>query len=179
MEIVQLLDKKFQKYISSEEIDNRLQEIANQINEDYVNKDVYFIGILNGAFMVMSDLIKKVNLNCTIKFIRVSSYDGMKSKGAVKLLLGLDEELKGKHVVIVEDIVDTGLTMQYVCESLQQHEPASLKIASLLMKPEVYKGSIKIDYLCFPIPNKFVVGYGLDYDGLGRNLKDIYQLVEE
>ena len=171
-----LHDKEFEPFIPDQELQARISDLGAGINADYQGQEVHFISILNGAFMFSADLLKHISLPCYIHFLKVRSYEGTQSTGAVSNIIGLTDSLQGKHLIIIEDIVDTGATMQHVHRELRRMEPASIKVASLLLKPEAYKGDIKIDYLCFSIPNKFVVGYGLDYDGLGRNLKDIYQL---
>jgi hypoxanthine phosphoribosyltransferase len=171
-----ILDKEFEPFIMDASLQERIAAMATQINVDFKGREVHFIAILNGAFMFAADLIKHVTIPCYTHFIKVRSYQGTQSTGSVSSIIGLTESLEGKEVIILEDIVDTGATMNHVYHELLKLKPLSLKVASLLMKPDVYKGDIKIDYLCFSIPNKFVVGYGLDYDGLGRNLKDIYQL---
>lgn len=171
-----LLDKEFEPFISHDDLQDKIISVAREINNDYVGMEIHFVSILNGAFIYSSDLIKNIKVPCYIHFLKVRSYEGTQSTGAVSSIIGLTESLENKHVIILEDIVDTGATMQHVYKEVEKMNPASIKVASLLLKPEVYKGNIKIDYLCFSIRNKFVVGYGLDYDGLGRNLKDIYQL---
>jgi hypoxanthine phosphoribosyltransferase len=173
---MQLHDKEFDLFIPEQSLQDKMSSMSADINKDYVDKEIHFVAILNGAFMFAADLIKHVTIPCYTHFIKVRSYQGTQSTGSVSSIIGLTESLEGKEVIILEDIVDTGATMNHVYHELLKLKPLSLKVASLLMKPDVYKGDIKIDYLCFSIPNKFVVGYGLDYDGLGRNLKDIYQL---
>ena len=170
-------DKDFMPYLSAEEIETQVRRVADEINRDYKNKKPLFIAILNGAFIFAADLFKKIDIEAEICFIKLASYKGVKSTGKVITAIGLDVELYGKDVIIVEDIVDTGKTLSQFLPQLEHLHPASLKIASLLHKPETIIHPIKIDYLGFTIPNKFVVGYGLDYDGLGRNIKEIYQLV--
>ena len=170
-------DKEFEPYLSEEEIKNKIQEMANSINRDYAGKRPLFIAILNGSFMFAADLFKAVTIDAEICFIKLASYKGTKSSGQVITAIGLDTDLIDRHVIILEDIVDTGKTLSEFLPQLQHHHPASLKIAALLHKPEATVYPIKVDYLGFSIPNKFVLGYGLDYDGLGRNIKEIYQLV--
>ena len=177
MATISVHDKEFIPYLTSAEIEVQVQRVADEINRDYAGKKPLFVAILNGAFMFASDLFKKINVETEICFIKLASYKGVKSTGKVITAIGLDAELYGRDVIIVEDIVDTGLTLQYILPQLEHQNPASLKVASLLHKPEASVHPIKIDYLGFTIPNKFVVGYGLDYDGLGRNIKEIYQLV--
>ncbi len=176
--VIQVLDKKFKPYIKAEEIKEQVYKLAQQINEDYADKKPLFIAILNGSFMFASDLFKELTINAEICFIKLASYKGTKSTGNVITSIGLDEPLNGRHVIIVEDIVDTGKTLHEFLPQLINQQPASLKIAALLHKPEALAHPLNIDYLGFNVPNKFLLGYGLDYDGLGRNLKEIYQLVE-
>ena len=179
MEQITIGSKQFIPYLREETILQRVAALAETINKDYQDKDPLFIGILNGSFMFASDLLKKITIPCELSFIRVSSYEGIESSGAVKQVLGLQENIFNKHVVILEDIVDSGLTMEQVLAHLQERGPRSLEVATLLLKPECLERDLKLPYVGFEIPDKFVVGYGLDYDGQGRNLKDIYQLAEE
>lgn len=174
---IKVHDKHFIPYITSEEIEEQVERVAAEINKDYHGKKPLFIAILNGAFIFAADLFKKINVEAEICFIKLASYKGVKSTGKVITAIGLDAELYGRDVIIVEDIVDTGKTLSQFLPQLEHHHPSSLKIASLLHKPDAMVHPIKIDYLGFTIPNKFVLGYGLDYDGLGRNIKEIYQLV--
>jgi len=177
MENIIVHDKEFEPYLSEEQIKNKIQEMAANINRDYTGKRPLFIAILNGSFMFAADLFKAVTIDAEICFIKLASYKGTKSSGQVITAIGLDTDLIDRHVIILEDIVDTGKTLSEFLPQLQHHHPASLKIAALLHKPEATVYPIKVDYLGFSIPNKFVLGYGLDYDGLGRNIKEIYQLV--
>ena len=177
MPLIKLHDKTFDIYLSEAVIQSKVKEIADHINKDYQGKKPLFIPILNGSFMFASDLFKHIAIEAEISFIKLASYKGMKSSGQVLTAIGLDMDLIGRDVIIVEDIVDTGKTLYQFLPKLQHQQPASLKIASLLHKPESLLHPLTIDYLGFSIPNKFVVGYGLDYDGLGRNLKEIYQVV--
>ena len=177
--VIEVLGKKFQPYIKAVDIHEQIGKLAVQINEDYKGKRPLFIAILNGSFMFAADLFKELTIDAEICFIKLASYKGTKSTGNVITSIGLDEPLKGRHVVIVEDIVDTGKTLHEFLPQLLNQQPASLKIAALLHKPTALVYPLTIDYLGFSVPNKFLLGYGLDYDGLGRNLKEIYQLVEE
>lgn len=177
MPVIKVHDKSFDTYLSEEVIQNRIKEMAADINRDYAGKRPLFIAILNGSFMFASDLFKHLSVNAEICFIKLASYKGMKSSGNVVTSIGLEDDLFGKDVVIVEDIVDTGKTLHNFLPKLLHQQPKSLKIASLLHKPAATEYPLQLDYIGFDIPNKFVVGYGLDYDGLGRNLKEIYQLV--
>ncbi len=175
--VIQVLDKKFQPYIKAEQIQEQVARLGAQINAEYTGKNPLFIAILNGSFMFASDLFKELTVDAEICFIKLASYKGTKSTGNVVTSIGLDESLKGRHVIIVEDIVDTGKTLYEFLPQLANQQPASLKIAALLHKPEALNFPLTIDYLGFNVPNKFLLGYGLDYDGHGRNLKEIYQLV--
>ncbi|MBS1566901.1 MAG: hypoxanthine phosphoribosyltransferase [Bacteroidetes bacterium] len=177
MENIIVHDKEFEPYLSAAEITQKIQLMADAINRDYAGKRPLFIAILNGSFMFAADLFKAVTIDAEICFIKLASYKGTKSSGQVITAIGLDTDLIDRHVVILEYIVDTGKTLSEFLPQLQHHHPASLKIAALLHKPEATVYPIKIDYLGFSIPNKFVLGYGLDYDGLGRNIREIYQLV--
>lgn len=179
MSTIQVIDKKFKPYIPAAEIDIRIKEMAAAINKDYEGKKPIFIAILNGSFMFASDLFKAISIEAEICFIKLASYKGTKSTGNVITSIGLDEPLQGRHVVIIEDIVDTGNTLTKFLPQLTNQQPASLKIAALLHKPEALEHPLTIDYLGFSVPNIFLLGFGLDYDGLGRNLAEIYQLVED
>lgn len=179
MKEVTVLDKRFRVSISENEIQKQIKNLANTINSDLKGKDVIFLGILNGSFMFASDLFKFIDLPCQITFLKLASYQGTTSSGNVKRLIGINENIEGKTVVILEDIIDTGNTLDNIIKQLKGYEPAEIKIATLLHKPEAYVKDIPIDYIGFSIPNDFIVGYGLDYDGFGRNLGDIYTIIEE
>jgi len=176
MNTIQVHDKSFIGFLSHEEILSQVERIANQINTDYHGKCPLFIAILNGSFMFASDLFKSLNIEAEICFIKLASYKGIKSTGQVTTSIGLDVSLKDRDVILIEDIVDTGKTLHEFLPQLFNQNPSSIRIASLLHKPDALLYPVKVDYLGFEVPNKFLVGYGLDYDGLGRNLKDIYQL---
>jgi hypoxanthine phosphoribosyltransferase len=173
-----ILDKKFREMISGEAISKRVDEMAAEINRDYKDKDVVFLGILNGAFLFAADLFKKIDLKARISFVKLASYEGTRSSGSVKELIGWNEDIKGMEVIVLEDIVDTGHTLDMIFGELKVRKVSGVKIATLLFKPEAYKKKIPIDYVGFRIPNDFVVGYGLDYDGYGRNLPSVYTLVK-
>lgn len=177
MSIVKVHDKSFETYLSEETILTRVKEMAEMINKDYAGKRPYCVAILNGAFMFASDLFKHLTVEAELCFIKLASYKGIKSTGKVLTTIGLDEDLFGRDVLIVEDIVDTGKTLHNFLPKLLHQQPTSLKIVTLLHKPEAAIHKLTLDYVGFVIPNRFVVGYGLDYSGLGRNLKEIYQLV--
>lgn len=174
MSTIQIKDKQFTISIPEEEILQSVQRVADAINRDLEGKNPLFLSVLNGAFMYTADLMKRIQIPCEISFIKLSSYSGTSSTGEVKQLVGLNQDIKGRTVVIVEDIVDTGLTMQRLLEILAEKEPAEVHISTLLVKPEKLQVPLMIDYAAMEIPNDFIVGYGLDYDGFGRNYKDIY-----
>ena len=176
MSLIKVHDKSFEIYLSEDAIQKKVQELAQQINRDYKGRRPLFIAILNGSFMFASDLFKQLTIDAEICFIKLASYKGMTSSGNIITAIGLDQDLFNRDVVIVEDIVDTGKTLSVFLPKLQHQQPASLKIATLLHKPEATRYPLTLDYIGFSIPDKFVVGYGLDYDGLGRNLKEIYQV---
>jgi len=174
---IKVHDKTFDIYLSETQIQQRVKEIAETINKDYQGKRPLIIAILNGSFMFAADLFKHLTIDTEISFIKLASYRGMKSTGSVTTSIGLDTELFGKDLIIIEDIVDTGKTLYNFLPKLKDHHPASLKIAALLHKPDATKFPLNLDYVGFSIPDKFVIGYGLDYDGRGRNLKEIYQVI--
>ena len=178
MKQVQILDKKFEISIPSEKIQKSIAKVAEQINADLAGKDVIFMAILNGAFMFASDLYKQIKFDSQITFLKLASYDGTTSSGKIKRLIGINEDIKNKTVVVIEDIVDTGNTMESILRQLKGYEPAEIKIATLLLKPEIFKNRFPVDYIGLEIPNEFIVGYGLDYDGFGRNLVDIYTVID-
>ncbi|CAN5448154.1 hypoxanthine phosphoribosyltransferase [soil metagenome] len=170
-------DKDFEIFIERNSILQRVKELARAIEIDYKEKNPLFICILNGSFIFASDLIREISLTSEISFVKLSSYKGLESSGIVKRSSEI-ENIEGREIIIIEDIVDTGKTLAYFLEEITALNPQSIAIASLLFKPEALKNPLKLDYVGFEIPNKFVIGYGLDYDGRGRNLKDIYQLKE-
>ncbi len=172
-------NKTFVPYLSEKEIIVKVNELAAQLSEDYKDKRPLFISILNGSFMFSSDLFKRLTIDAEICFIKLASYKGTKSSGQVITAIGLDTDIAGRNIVILEDIIDTGKTMNQFLPQVYNQQPLSLKIAVLLHKPEASVFPLKIDYTCFTIPNKFVLGYGLDFDGLGRNLPELYQLKED
>jgi len=174
--LIKLHDKKFEIYLESDVIQSAIKKVAGNIDRHYQNSTPIFIAVLNGAFMFAADLLKNITIPCEIHFVKMSSYEGTTSTGDVKELIGMPKEINGRDLIILEDIVDTGTTIDKIDEILKKHTPQSTKIASLLLKPEAYHNQIKIDYVGMEIPNEFVVGYGLDYDGLGRNYKDIYKI---
>jgi len=175
MSDIWIRDKKFSLFLSENEISNGIKNIAENIKSDLKEKDPLFICILNGAFMFTSDLMKQLDFPCEVCFIRLQSYAGMKSEGTPKEILGLVDEIEGRHVVIVEDIIDSGNTVHNLVEDLKEKKPASIRVAVLLLKPKALQWAIKPDYVAIEIPNDFIVGYGLDYEGHGRNLRNIYR----
>jgi hypoxanthine phosphoribosyltransferase len=174
MDVVRVNDLDFRQFISDRDIQIRIRQIADQINRDLRDESPLFIGILNGSFMFAADLMKEVSIQSEITFVKMSSYNGLQSSGEVKTRIGLEKPVTGRTVVIVEDIIDTGKTIYEMLEVLKKEKPERIIIASLLLKPDALQYNLDIDYIGFKVPNDFLVGYGLDYDGLGRNLKDIY-----
>ena len=176
MNIVKLHDKYFKKYISKDEISAAIKKLVQQISKDCKNETPLFIGILNGSFMFVADFIRAYNFDCEVSFIKIASYQGTSSTGKIKQLIGLNENLEGRTVIILEDIIDTGNTLEEIYGLFQEKNLKQLKIATLFFKPDVFKKELTIDYIGISIPDKFIVGFGLDYDGLGRNFSNIYQL---
>ena len=174
--LVKLHDKTFAPFISEAELDEIVSKLAKKINKDYKGKKPLLLGVLNGSFMFISDLMKKLTIECELSFIKLSSYSGTKSQGVVEEVIGLSTSLKNKDVIVLEDIIDTGNTIGKLFEILKKEETRSLSIGTLLLKPDVFKDKFPVDYVGKEIPDAFVVGYGLDYDQLGRNLKEVYQL---
>lgn len=172
-------DREFSLYIPYEAIEESVASLAERISHDYAGKpDPLFLGVLNGSFMFLSELVKCLDIPLEISFVKLASYSGLKTSGSVSELIGLSFDVSGRHVVVVEDIVDTGESIEYLVRSLMEHEPASIEVATLLFKPESYDKTIPIKYKGFSIPNDFVVGFGMDYDQMGRNLRDIYTVVD-
>lgn len=176
MSVIKVHDKEFIPYISAATIHEKIVELAAQLKTDYSDKKPLFIAILNGSFMFASDLFKELDIEAEICFIKLASYKGTKSTGQVITAIGLDMDITNRHVIILEDIIDTGKTLHSFLPQLHNQQPTSLKIAVLLDKPEPRKFDVPVDYACFTIPNRFVLGFGLDYDGFGRNIREIYQL---
>ncbi|MEI8142645.1 MAG: hypoxanthine phosphoribosyltransferase [Chitinophagia bacterium] len=176
MSTIQVLDKTFEPYLKEAAIQEKITELAGQLNKDYAGKRPLFLSILNGSFLFTADLFKQITIEAEVSFIKLASYKGTNSTGNVITAIGLDINVKDRHILILEDIIDTGKTLHHYLPQLESMQPASVKIAVLLNKKDALQFPVQIDYACFEIPNKFVVGYGLDYDGLGRNSKDIYQL---
>ncbi|MBC8344455.1 MAG: hypoxanthine phosphoribosyltransferase [Bacteroidetes bacterium] len=178
-ENITVFDKDFELFIEQDKILIRVSELASQINRDYAGKEVLFLSILNGSFFFTSDLLKEIHLHCELSFVKLASYQGLNSSGKVKVLIGLMKSLKDKNVIILEDIVDSGRTMKEMLNSLAEHDPASIKIATLLFKKEALIEKIDPDYVGFEVPDKFLVGYGLDYNEQGRNHPSLYVLKED
>jgi hypoxanthine phosphoribosyltransferase len=178
MKRIQLLDKEFVLSIPASDIKRAIWDMAMKINRDLHDKNPLMVCILNGSFMFSADLMKLIEFPCEISFVKLSSYHGMESTGEVKQLIGLNENVEGRTIVLLEDIVDTGVTIDNLVRQLKTQNPADVKIATLLFKPEACTRDIKLDYVGLEIPNDFIVGYGLDYDGYGRNLPDIYTVVK-
>ena len=179
MSIVKIKDKTFETSFTEAQIQQRIKEVAADINRDLDGKMPLFLAVLNGAFMFAADLMKEVTIPCEISFVKLASYQGTISTGKVKEVLGINEDLTGRHIVIVEDIVDTGRTMHQMVEGLGTRNPGAVDICTLFVKPDKLEEPLDIKYACFEIPNDFIVGYGLDYDQQGRNLREIYSLVKE
>jgi hypoxanthine phosphoribosyltransferase len=176
MKEITILNRKFRESIPEVTINQRIGELAVRINNDLAGKEVIFLGILNGAFMFAADLFRKIDLNARISFVKLASYKGTKTSGVIKELIGWNEDIRGHNIVVVEDIIDTGETIERIIGELTLRKAADIKIAALLYKSGAYKKNISIDYVGFDIPDNFVIGYGLDFNGYGRNLPSIYTL---
>jgi hypoxanthine phosphoribosyltransferase len=177
MKEIRILDKKFSEFISEKAIKTRVEELSKQINNDLAGKDVVFLGILNGAFLFAADLFRRIELPARISFVKLASYEGLSSSGTIKELIGWNEDIKGKTIIITEDIVDTGNTLERIVDELSIRKASDVKTATMLHKPAAYTKKIPLDYVGFEIPDDFVVGYGLDYNGYGRNLPSVYKLI--
>lgn len=178
MDIVKIKDKTFKISIPEAEILKHVKEIADRINHDMAGKNPLFLSVLNGSFMFAADLMKMITIPCEISFVKLASYQGVISTGSVKEVIGINENLSGRTIIIIEDIIDTGLTMKRMIESIGTRNPESVHICTLLLKPEKLQEKLDVDYVAMKIPNDFIVGYGLDYDQQGRNLRDIYTVVD-
>ena len=170
-------NKLFRELVPEEKIIARVNEMAGQINRDVRGKDVVFLGILNGAFMFAADLFRRIDFNSRISFVKFASYEGTSTSGKIKELIGWNEDLNGKTVVVIEDIVDTGQTLERITAELKMRKAAEIKIAAMFFKPDAYEKKIPLDYIGIEIPDNFVIGYGLDYNGYGRNLPSVYTLI--
>lgn len=175
---IQVKDKTFAVSIPQEKIISEVKRVAGEISRDYAGREPVFLAVLNGSFVFAADLLREISLPCEISFVRLASYQGVSTTGEIREIMGLNIDITGRPVVIVEDIVDTGLTMAHMIETLKKHNPSSVDICTLLLKPGKLQVDLDIRYCCMQIPNDFIVGYGLDYDGFGRNTKDIYTLIE-
>lgn len=178
MKKVNIFDKSFELFITNDDIKSNIIKIAESIDIDFKDKNPLFLGILNGSFMFAGELFQHINIKCEISFLKLASYEGTSSSGNIKRLIGLNEDIKNRSIVILEDIVDTGITIDHIVKQLSSYEPSEIKIATLLYKPEAYNNKYNVDYYCFKIPNDFIVGFGLDYNGHGRNLKHIYKIIK-
>ena len=176
---IRVKDKTFAVSIPREQIEKEVKRVAAEISRDYEGREPVFLAVLNGSFIFAADLMREVDLPCEISFVRLASYQGVTTTGEIREIMGLSIDITGRPVIIVEDIVDTGLTMAHMLETLQKHNPASVDICTMLLKPGKLQVDLDIRYCAMQIPNDFIVGYGLDYDGYGRNTKDIYTLVQE
>ena len=177
MKEIRILDKKFRELITEKTLQERVKELSRQLNNDLAGKDVVFLGILNGAFLFAADLFRHIDLQVRISFVKLASYEGTNTSGSIKELIGWNEDIRNKTIVVIEDIVDTGNTLERIVDELIIRKVFEVKIAAMLFKPAAYTKDIPLDYVGFEIPNDFVVGYGLDYDGYGRNLSSVYALV--
>lgn len=169
-------DKEFTVYLKDQEIQTRINELAKVIEREYVGRDPLFLVVLSGAFIFASDLVRRIGFHTKISFIKLSSYKEMKSSGKVKEIIGLQDNINDREIVIIEDIVDTGATLEFLLQELRQKKAKSVEVATMFLKPDVFADRFPIRYIGFRIPNKFVIGYGLDYEGYGRNLNDLYQV---
>lgn len=172
---VQVRDLHFSLFISRDEIREQVSQLSQRINQAFREKVPVFIPVLNGSFIFAADLIREIDIPCEVSFVKMASYQGLQTAGTIKEVVGLQVDISGRHVVVIEDIVDTGLTMSHLLESFSRLKPASVTIVTLFLKPDALKVPLDLPYVGFKIPNKFIVGYGLDYNGQGRNLADIYQ----
>jgi hypoxanthine phosphoribosyltransferase len=179
MNTVKVHDKSFHIYIEAQRINERVKELAALLNKDFEGEQPLFVAVLNGSFMFAADLLKNLEFACEIQFVKVSSYHGTQSSGKIQQVLGLSQPVKGRRLVIIEDIIDSGLTIDFLQKQLALAEPKSMSICSLLVKPKALKVALDIAYTGFEVENEFLVGYGLDYDGLGRNLRHLYQVDKE
>ena len=178
MDTIKIKDKSFRVFMQETEIKQRVKALAEQISKDFEGKNPLFLAVLNGSFIFAADLMREMTIPCEISFVKLASYQGTTSTGKVKEVIGISEDLSGRTVVIVEDIVESGHTMKQMIESLGTRNPASVHICALFFKPEKLQEELTLDYVAFRIPDDFILGYGLDYDGLGRELKDVYAIVE-
>lgn len=178
MSKIQVLDKEFGLSIPSEDIMTQVRRVASEINRDYEGQTPLFLAVLNGSFIFAADLMREVTLPSEISFVKLASYEGVASTGVVREVIGLNTDITGRPIIIVEDIIESGITMAHMIDTLKKQNPKSIDICSLLVKPEKLEVKLDIRYVGFELPNDFILGYGLDYDGQGRGLKDIYTLVQ-
>lgn len=176
MRKITIKDLYFELYLTQGQINERIKDLGKEITAFFQGEELIILGVLNGSFLFMADLVREIDIPVRCEFIKVSSYHGTETTGKIKSILGLSLDLKGKNVLIIEDIVDTGITMNYLLSELSEQYPRRLSVATLLFKKDAFRFNYKLDYVGFEIPDKFVVGFGLDYDGLGRNLPNLYQL---
>lgn len=176
MKEIAVHNKQFRLLYNASQIEKQVERIAEEIKKEYKDKSPLFISLLNGAFMFTSDLMKLLEIECDLTFVKLSSYDGMQSSGKVKLHFGLDRSIAGRHVVIIEDIIDSGATLNFFLDALKLQNPASMKVAAMFVKTDALKYPVTPDFQGLSIPDKFIIGYGLDYNGLGRNYKDVYEI---
>jgi hypoxanthine phosphoribosyltransferase len=177
MDTILVKDKEFKLFLSSDLIQETIKKVAEKINKDLDGKEPLFLAVLNGSFMFASDLMKQITIPCEISFVKLASYEGMQQGGKIREVFGLSERIDGRTVVIIEDIIDSGRTMQQLLDSLNTRNPAEIHIATLLFKPAALQCELKLDYVAFEIPNDFVVGYGMDYDGFGRTYGEVYSVI--
>lgn len=176
---IKVKDKEFVVSIPAEQLQKEVCRVAQEINRDYAGRQPVFLAVLNGSFIFAADLLREITLPCEISFVKLASYQGVNTTGEIREVIGLNTDITGRPVIVVEDIVDTGLTMAHMLDTLKSQNPASVDICTLLLKPGKLQVSLDVRYCCMQIPNDFIVGYGLDYDGFGRNTKDIYTLIPE
>ena len=176
--MIQVKDKTFEISIPEAKLKTEIRRVAREIERDLAGEEPLFLPVLNGSFIFAADLLREISLPCEVSFIKLASYEGTQTTGQIREVIGLAKDITGQHVVIVEDIIDSGLTMAHMIETLQHHNPASIRVCALLVKPNALKVKVPIDYCCMEIPNDFIVGYGLDYDGYGPNTREIYTLVK-
>lgn len=176
--MIQVKDKSFEISIPEDKIQHEIKRVAHQIEADFTGKNPLFLPVLNGSFIFAADLLREIHIPCEVSFIKLASYQGLQTSGQVNEIIGLNRDLTDRHVVIVEDIIDSGFTMAHLLDTLHRHNPASISVCTLLTKPDALRVVVPIDYVCLEAPNIFLLGYGLDYDGYGRNMRDIYTLVK-
>ena len=177
MKELQVKDKRFAVSIPEAELQKEIRRVADEITKDMQGKEPLFMPVLNGSFIFAADLLREIPIPCEVSFIKLASYQGTQSTGEIREVIGLTQDITGRHVIIVEDIIDSGLTMAHMIDTLQRQNPASISVCSMLVKPDALKVKVPIAYCCMEIPNDFIVGFGRDYDGFGRNTRDIHTLI--